>query len=73
MRIEGIITGAFSEPVNRAPVVADILQDDGTYRSIGLERRCWNDFVDGESPLFFGQTRVVVEGEGEYNCSIGVI
>ena len=50
--------------------MCNILQDDGTHQSITFDRRFWNDFVDGSDPILFGETRVVVSGEDEYNCSI---
>lgn len=73
MRIEGVIIGAVSEPINGAPVVVSIQQDDGETRQITFERQCWNDFVysvseEGAFPV--GEIRVVVEGEDEYNCTI---
>jgi len=70
MRIEGVMIEASSERVRGAPVVAVILQDDGTSQVIMFERRNWNDFVDNNEPMTFGRTRVVVEGEDVYNCSI---
>ena len=70
MRIEGIIVSTFSESANGAPVVVSILQDDETHRSISFERRQWNEFIDSNPPLFFGQTRVVAEGEDESQCGI---
>jgi len=69
-RIEGIIESAFSEPGIGNPVVCTIREDDEKHHFITFDRRCWNEFVDGNSPLFFGETRVIVEGEDEYNCSI---
>jgi len=72
MRIEGTIVGTFSEQVNGAPVVVSIQQDDNTHHSFTFDRRCWNEFVDGNSPMFLGRTRVVVEGESEHDCIIRV-
>jgi len=71
MRIEGIITAAFSD-TRGAPVVVNILQDDGTHRSVSFERKNWNGFIDSNPPLFFGQTRVIVLGIDEWNCGIKI-
>jgi hypothetical protein len=70
MRIEGMVIRAYSEKVNGAPVMGDILLDDGTIQSVPFDRRNWNDFVDDNEVMNFGRTRVVVEGEDVYNCRI---
>lgn len=73
MRIEGVLVGAFSEPINGAPVVASILQPDNTTRSLTFERERWNNFVysiDEDGHFDAGTVRVVVEGEDEFNCFI---
>lgn len=73
--LNGRLMGAFSEPVNGAPVVATIELDDGTTTSLAFERRCWNEFIDAHGGGLDVGTPVVIEPEhpeGDFATSIAL-